>query len=95
MTGKELIMYILQNGLEDEPVFKNGEFIGFVSEMEFAKRMNVGVATVQTWIRMGIVDAVKIGKVRYIPANQLTSPLIELYRKWGEECNGSCVGART
>ena len=34
MTGRELILYILSNGLENEPVFKDGKFIGFMTEEE-------------------------------------------------------------
>ena len=36
MTGKELILYILQNNLENEQVFRNGIFIGFMDETETA-----------------------------------------------------------
>ena len=34
MTGRELILYILQNGLENEEVFKDGIFVGFIPEEE-------------------------------------------------------------
>ena len=47
MTGRELIMYILENHLEDEPVFQNGTFVGYVSDVKFAEMLGVGVATVR------------------------------------------------
>lgn len=67
MNGRELIVYILENHLEDEPVFKDGTFIGFYSEDEFAAKMNVGISTVRTWSELGIVNAVKVGDKLYIP----------------------------
>ena len=68
MTGRELIMYILDNHLEDEPVFQNGTFVGYVSDVKFAKIMNVGVSTVRTWILLGHVkDAIMIGDTMFIP----------------------------
>lgn len=68
MTGKELIMYILANDLEDEPVFKDGTFIGFDSEDIFAARMNVGVATVRAWVDTGMIGySIRIGDKYYIP----------------------------
>lgn len=67
MTGRDLILYILANGLEDEPVFKDGTFIGFENIEAVAARSKVGIATVQTWIRTGHVKTFKIGDVIYIP----------------------------
>lgn len=68
MTGRELIMYILENHLEDEPVFQNGTFIGYVTDVKFAEMLGVGVATVRAWIMMGrIKDAIMIGDTMFIP----------------------------
>lgn len=69
MTGRELILYILQNGLEDEPVFDDGIFLGFMSEMEAAVKFNVGVATILAWYRCGMLPGILIGNSIYIPAN--------------------------
>ena len=67
MTGRELIMYILENHLEDEPVFQNGTFVGYVSDVKFAEILGVGVATVRAWIMMGrIKDASMIGDAMFI-----------------------------
>ena len=68
MTGRELIMYILENHLEDEPVFKNGTFVGYVSDVKFAEIFGVGVTTVRAWIMMGrIKDAIMIGDAMFVP----------------------------
>ena len=69
MTGRDLIMYILQNGLEDEPVFRNGKFIGFVTLDEAAVKTNVGSATVQAWISQGKLESAVVRPGVYIPAN--------------------------
>ena len=69
MTGRELIMYILENHLEDEPVFQNGTFIGYVSDAKLAEMLGVGVATIHTWILLGRVkDAIMIGDTMFVPA---------------------------
>ena len=45
VTGRDLILYILSNNLEDEEVFKDGKLIGFLTAWEAAEKMNVGIAT--------------------------------------------------
>jgi len=75
VTGRELILYILANGLEDEPVFKNGNFIGFVTPADVAKKTNVGFATVHAWMHQGRLDSISVKEGIYIPANYV-SPLI-------------------
>lgn len=75
MTGRELILYILENGLENEEVFNDGDFIGFMSIKEFAKRCGVGIETVRVWIYTGMIDAVQFNDKFYIPANA-TKPVI-------------------
>lgn len=69
MTGRELILYILENHLEDELVFEDGSFIGFVTISEAAARMDVGVQTVKVWISQGKLYGERIGDEIYIPAN--------------------------
>jgi hypothetical protein len=65
MTGREMIIFILENKIEDEIVIKDGIFIGFMDEDEAAVRFNVGVATVRTWYAMGKLSGVKIGDRLY------------------------------
>ena len=67
MTGRDLIIYILENHLEDEPVFKNGKFIGFTTPDEFAAATNVGVATVHAWINQGRIESEAVREGIYIP----------------------------
>ena len=68
MTGRELIMYILENHLEDEPVFRNGTFVGYTSDVKFAEMLGVGLATVHTWALLGrLKGAIMIGDKIYIP----------------------------
>lgn len=69
MTGRELILYILENGLEDEPVFKDGVFIGFVTPSDVAVKTNVGTATVHAWIHQGRLQSEAVREGIYIPAN--------------------------
>lgn len=69
MTGKELIIYILQNNLEDEPVFKDGKLTGFITVGEAAERMGVGAATVLTWLNLGYLNCIVLGDMIYIPNN--------------------------
>lgn len=72
MTGRDLIIYILSNHLEDEPVFQNGNILGFVTIDQAAALLDVGAATVCAWIQQdkltGIID---IGGVIYIPLKHI------------------------
>lgn len=67
VTGRDLIVYILQHNLEDEPVFKDGKFIGFMTVGEAAEMMMVGTATVRTWAELGMIDAIRPVDNVYIP----------------------------
>ena len=69
MTGRELIVYILTNGLEDEPIVQDGKFIGFLTMSDVATKMGVGVATVGTWIFQGRLKCVMIGGMPFIPGD--------------------------
>lgn len=69
MTGRDLIVYILENGLLDEPVFEDGRLLGFMTSMEVAVKFEVGVNTIHLWVKMGSLDGIKIGEEIYIPAN--------------------------
>lgn len=70
MTGRDLILYILANNLENEPVFKNGSFVGFETEEGFAVKHNVGIETVRVWIIMGLIDYIQVGNKFYIPITE-------------------------
>ena len=70
MTGRDLIIHILQNNLEDQEVFKDGKLIGFMTDEEAAVKFNVGVATVRVWVSMNIIDSINIGNHIFIPINE-------------------------
>lgn len=65
MTGKELILYILQNNLEDTVVLDGGLFIGFMTEEEAAVKFNVGTATIRAWYSCRMLDGTQIGDALY------------------------------
>ena len=69
MTGRDLILYILANGLEDEPVFKDGKFIGFMSKYDAAAKLNVGPATINTLVQLNKLEGVVVREGLYIPAH--------------------------
>ena len=67
MTGRELILYILTNNLENEPVVKDGKPVGFLTITEAAIKFGVGEATIMTWIALKELTGIRIGNVIYIP----------------------------
>ena len=71
MTGRDLIVYILQNHLEDEPVVKDGNFIGFVSMEDAAVKKNVGPATIEVLMELGHIECHTLKDTHQIPINQL------------------------
>lgn len=60
MTGKDLIIYILENNLENEVVIKDGVFLWFMTEEEAAVKFNVGVSTIKAWYACGMLSGTKI-----------------------------------
>lgn len=90
MTGRDLIIYILQNGLENEPVINNGRILGFLTLEEVAIKCNVGTSTVRTWVHIGLISGVQIGDTIYIPANvdleTIKSKTITVCNKNGPKC---------
>lgn len=69
MTGRDLIIYILNNNLEDKPVFDGGNFLGFMTVEQAAIKFNVGVPTVKVWVNFNAIESVKLGDTIYIPSN--------------------------
>lgn len=69
MTGRDMIIYIMQNHLEDDPLFKDGKLLCFTSASEFAKRKDVGVETVRLWVTLGYLDGMFIHDELFIPFN--------------------------
>lgn len=71
MTGKDLIIYILQNNLENEEVFKDGKLIGFMSIYEAAAKLQVGVAAVRVMIELSRIKAFDINGMTYVSAKDV------------------------
>lgn len=71
MTGKDLIIYILMNDLEDAPIIEDGKFIGFMTEEEAAVKFGVGVATIRVWINQEKIEGFRINEAVYIPASTI------------------------
>ncbi len=67
MSGKELILYILLNDLEDEQIDKDGKLLGFITVEEAAIKHNVGTATVKAWIDLGRLPSITIGDTILVP----------------------------
>lgn len=65
MTGKELILYILQNNLENTVVLEDGFFVGFMNEEEAAAKFNVGVSTIRAWYHCKWIKGTQIGDSLY------------------------------
>ena len=63
MTGRELIMFILVNNLEDTKLSLN-DFV--LSTVEAAQKFNVGLATIRTWVLEEKINSVVIGDEVYI-----------------------------
>lgn len=74
MTGRDWIIYILENGLEDEPFYESGKLLGFMTDVEAAIKFGVGVSTIRVWVELGHLKGIKLGDELHIPANA-ESPL--------------------
>lgn len=66
MTGRDLIIYILENHLEDEQVFQNGKILGFMTVNEAALKFDVGPETIKMWYAVDILQGFKLGDEIYI-----------------------------
>jgi hypothetical protein len=62
MYGRELIIYILTNHLEDT-LISDGDLVKtmYMDECEAADKFGVGVATIRTWYTTGVLEGIMIG----------------------------------
>lgn len=68
MTGKELIVYILSNNLENVVLGCDTlEVLGYITKDAFAVKNRVGLSTVDAWLLSGKVPFVTIGNRVYVP----------------------------
>lgn len=66
MTGRDLIVYILENNLENEPICQHGKMLGFISAEEAALKFDVGVATVAAWAIRGQLPYIMVAGNLYV-----------------------------
>ena len=69
MTGRELIIYILENHLEDEEIFKDGKIPGYLTINEAALKYRVGPETIKLWYALNFIPGIEMGEELYIPVN--------------------------
>lgn len=69
MLGRDLIIYILENHLEDKPILEDGVPIGYMSSREAAALLDVGLETINVWYRTGAISGVNINDTLYVPCN--------------------------
>lgn len=67
MTGRELILYILQNHLEDQEVFANDKFLDFMTVKDAAVKFEVGESTIRVWVKMDMLPSIRVGEEIFIP----------------------------
>lgn len=70
ITGKDLLIYIIENDLLDEPICQHGRLLGFYTESDAAVAFGVGKATIRLWIERGDLNAIKVGDVLFIPKTE-------------------------
>lgn len=63
MTGREIILFILENHLEDVKVE------GWLTPIEVAEKFGVGLATVKVWIKNDQIEHIRILEQVYISDN--------------------------
>ena len=67
MTGRDLIIYILENGLEDKEVLDGGKIRGFETLYGLSEKKDVGVETIFALCKMHDVPTVLINNRVCIP----------------------------
>ena len=67
MTGRDLIIYILENGLEDKEVLDGDEILGFETLYGLAEKKDTGVETIFALCKMHDVPTVLINNKVCIP----------------------------
>jgi hypothetical protein len=82
MTGKELIIYILQHNLENEEVIdKCGNIAGFMTMDDVAVECGVDTSTVKTWVALGALSGFRIGQVLYIRKSETNMQVIDKLKR--------------
>lgn len=66
MTGRDLIIFILQNDMEDMVVFEHGKIPGLLTVLEAAAKWNTGQYSVYAAHKNNQIHGVWIGNELYI-----------------------------
>lgn len=67
MTGRDLIIYILENNMEDKNIFEIMlSTNNLLNVNKAAEKFNVGTATINAWITNGYLKAVIVNGEKYI-----------------------------
>lgn len=66
MTGRELIIFILNHHLEDTVLFENGKIPGYLTVGEAAIKIGTGVETVKALYKRGALKGFKLGDTIFI-----------------------------
>ena len=61
MTGRDMIVFILDHHLEGYKIFDNGSILGFITAKEAAVKFGVGVETIIAWIGKEKIIGVQVG----------------------------------
>lgn len=76
MTGRELIIYILKNNMEDTEIFSEGFSPLFITTEEAAKKWECGPATIKTLIELKKIKGFKYENMYYVLYDQ-PNPFLE------------------
>ena len=71
MTGRDLIIYILENNLENTSIVKDEKPIGLITIDKYAALKNVGTETVKAWILKNHVESYLLKGGIYIPVSSI------------------------
>ena len=66
MTGRDLIILILNNHIEDVVVFEDLRVLGFYTIEEAAVKLNIGIESVKAQCSIDTIRHIKIGDKHYI-----------------------------
>lgn len=66
MTGKELIVYILEHDLVNEEIFKDNHCALFMTDMEVAALLGTGPSTVRAMYSMGLLRGFEVGNSLFL-----------------------------
>lgn len=87
MTGRDLIVYILTNHLENAEI-RNGKLMvsgnDFMKDEQVASILGVGMATIRVWYENDYFEgACKEDRVIYIPKDEVIRILSEKFKEAG------------